>query len=89
MSVVHGIVRKTHEVKDLLALALESDGAIGHRTLTLGRSDWYEYMSALQAQSDSPLPQRLVLPDLQNLHSLHSVCQPSNLSGRSVVLALR
>jgi CHASE1-domain containing sensor protein len=88
---VLGKGRRAHKVLDGLALAGESRGLVRHETLALGRPDCkversdrdgknqlnHDMKSAMARQgNDLPAPQRLVLPDLQNLHSRHSTQRP-------------
>lgn len=69
----------TYEVEDVLALASETDCLIGHEASSLCCAHYMgsdsEQYARSRAGTDSfhvPLPQRLVFPLLQNLHSRHS-----------------
>jgi hypothetical protein len=73
--------RGKHKVVDVLALALEAGRAIGHDTLALSGTDGATQVAVEEPKQisflavavfDRARPGAHVLPDLQNLHSLHS-----------------
>lgn len=53
----------------------ESAGVIWHQAFALCGPNWMCMIGkgVIEDDADIPLPQRLVLPLLQNLHSLHSI----------------
>lgn len=66
----------THEVVDGLPIDGETGRVVGHQTLALRSTDFPPRERQLGGSHSRnkfvPLPQRLVLPLLQNLHSRHS-----------------
>lgn len=71
-----GGAHPTYEVMDGLPIDGEAGRVVRHQTLALRSTDFPPYERQLGGSRSQnmfvPLPQRLVLPLLQNLHSRHS-----------------
>ena len=70
------ICRDAYEVVKLFAIASKARRPVRHDTLPLSRSHFIDPLDQTEKfrneHVSAPFPHRLVLPLLQNLHSLHS-----------------